>query len=906
MKRVLFSSILALLIIGGIAFSYFYYQKYRIPQTDAFALMPKDAFLIIEAEDLFNAIERSRESTVWSSLYETGVFKNWKESIAKLDSIGKDNETIRTILSDRPIYASAHLVGASGFDMLLMISLSPTESEGQSNALMQSFFGTNNSSKRLYEGIQIREIKIQEHTFAFAVVGKLMLCSFSSFLVEDAIRQYKIPKSSSIPHPLELVREAAGKKVEANIYINYEQLARVTNIYLKQEHSELTSPLNQFARWSAFDVQSKSNSISFAGFSSYTDSSDYLSIFSEQTPQKIELVDHLPWRTALFKYTAFSDFETMNAKQYFLRKGLNEDENERAILEKTKGKKGIEVFLPWLGNEYALVVTDLAPGNFDNNSFAVFKCTDSTLAKQSLSGLNHKISSNSDSTAELFLAENYKGRTIDFLNVTGLLPYVFGEDFKNMDNVFYTFIGSYIVFANQASALRSYADDIDSKRLLSTESFWKEMINNLSATANRFVYIDVNRSQGYLSNIADTAMLKASKLASGLSAFTYQASGSGQLIYTHALLYRSSIAKSAKQLLWAALLDTSISSKPTILENLQSGEKEILIQDDANTLYLINSLGEILLRIPLKEKIISEIFQVDYFRNDKWQFLFNTSSAVYLIDRNGEKVKNYPIKLPFAATTGMKLFDYEGKKEYRWFVPCINNKLYAYQLNGKRLEGWKFNELLNYIEFPLQYFKLADAEFLVLSDTVGAVFILDRTGKNRISVKKSLDARMISPFTLVQGRTIAESRLVSADNKGNIHHIYFTGEVLSHPAPEELEYNSFAMLDMNSDNSPEYILQDSVSLKVVALDSTLIFSHTFQSPVLSQAIPFKFSNARGKIGLASVESNEIYLLNDNGSMYPGFPMKGSTEFLLSESFVSGRRIVLVGSKDKYLYLYSIE
>ena len=80
--------------------------------------------------------------------------------------------------------------------------------------------------------------------------------------------------------------------------------------------------------------------------------------------------------------------------------------------------------------------------------------------------------------------------------------------------------------------------------------------------------------------------------------------------------------------------------------------------------------------------INSEIFQVDYFRNGKLQLLFSTRNELYLIDRNGNFVEKYPVKLRSPATCGLSVFDYDNNRDYRLFIACEDKHIYAYTKEG--------------------------------------------------------------------------------------------------------------------------------------------------------------------------------------------------------------------------------
>jgi hypothetical protein len=60
-------------------------------------------------------------------------------------------------------------------------------------------------------------------------------------------------------------------------------------------------------------------------------------------------------------------------------------------------------------------------------------------------------------------------------------------------------------------------------------------------------------------------------------------------------------------------------------------------------------------------------------------------------------------------------------------------------------------------------------------------------------------------------------------------------------------------------------------------------------------------------GIALPDRNEIYLIDSKGDIHTGFPLAGSSPFiLLTGEPGSGYFNLLVGSKDGYLYNYAIQ
>lgn len=123
--------------------------------------------------------------------------------------------------------------------------------------------------------------------------------------------------------------------------------------------------------------------------------------------------------------------------------------------------------------------------------------------------------------------------------------------------------------------------------------------------------------------------------------------------------------------------------------NHATGERELFVQDDHNTVYLLNDAGRILWKMPLDGRINSEVYQVDLFKNGKLQYLFSTSAKMYLIDRNGNAAGRFPLSFRAECKQGISVYDYDNNKNYRIFAPCSDRKVYLYGLDGNMIKGWE-------------------------------------------------------------------------------------------------------------------------------------------------------------------------------------------------------------------------
>ena len=129
--------------------------------------------------------------------------------------------------------------------------------------------------------------------------------------------------------------------------------------------------------------------------------------------------------------------------------------------------------------------------------------------------------------------------------------------------------------------------------------------------------------------------------------------------------------------------------KPFFFTNHTTGAKEIFIQDLKNNTYLINAAGRVIWKVPLNERIIGNIYMIDYFRNGKYQLLFSGKNYLHLLDRNGNYVERYPVKLRSPATNSLAIFDYDNNLNYRLFIAGEDKMIYSYDKTGSVVKGWK-------------------------------------------------------------------------------------------------------------------------------------------------------------------------------------------------------------------------
>ncbi|MDZ7848929.1 MAG: hypothetical protein U5L96_20605 [Owenweeksia sp.] len=128
--------------------------------------------------------------------------------------------------------------------------------------------------------------------------------------------------------------------------------------------------------------------------------------------------------------------------------------------------------------------------------------------------------------------------------------------------------------------------------------------------------------------------------------------------FTNMYLQHTHQQKEKVNRLWSTQLQSEAANTPQFLKNHVNKKYDIAIQDKDHRLYLLDYNGKILWTKMLDGPIMGEITQVDAFKNNKLQMVLNTPHSLYLIDRLGRDVEEFPVKLPAAATAPVGVFNY--------------------------------------------------------------------------------------------------------------------------------------------------------------------------------------------------------------------------------------------------------
>jgi hypothetical protein len=108
-------------------------------------------------------------------------------------------------------------------------------------------------------------------------------------------------------------------------------------------------------------------------------------------------------------------------------------------------------------------------------------------------------------------------------------------------------------------------------------------------------------------------------------------------------------------------------------------------------------------------------------------------------------------------------------------------------------------------------------------------------------------------------------------------------------------------------NNPRYVFITPEDFKIYNADLNIVAEETPGQRIQTIGDIYQFSATDRKIGLVSEDASLIYLYNGDGTLYKGFPLKGTSRFSIGFLKSSAYRFNLItGGENNYIYNYRVE
>ncbi|WP_194765918.1 ribonuclease HII [Tamlana sp. I1] len=777
---------------------------------------PKNTSVIIKTSSFDGVKSGIKNSDFLKRISKTSAYKQLDKKLNHLSVLNPSNEILICLSKDAQ--DSLQYTVVTKYDKALF------ETDSLPNYIEETLE---------YKKKTITKSSINNAVFYSTVIDSTFFASSSKANVEAVFEK------TTIDSELKKIYHTTGNDKTCSVII------KPNNPFLKSLFIQDSIPLNNFTKYIAVDVELHQNSLQFNGIARAKDSTKSLiNVFKNTVPQENQMPHVTPSNSDGFLSFTFDNFKVIEKNL------LQFQQKDTLVNETTLFNDIIEVGVIYEADKRAIVL----------NSLDIIATNDALLGEQTKTDVYREIDLYSFSQPDLF--QHTFSPLISFKKATN-----------------YCVLDHFFVFSDDKELLQNIISSYQNKTTLAEKEFFKNTKESLSDASS---ILQVNNAE-----TLNTILNKNIEASEDIDFSNYNASAI-QFIYDTNFAHVNGVIQKEKTKVYEnsvseelnIKIDNDLLNNPQFVKNHISKQKEIVVQDINNNLYLISNKGKILWKKQLQGPILGSIEQIDMYKNGRLQLAFATPNRVYVLDRNGNEVSPFALKFNDKITQPLAVFDYDNRKNYRLLVTQGNNVL-MYDAKGKPVTGFTFKSANNAIICQPKHFRISGKDYITFK-TINKLYILNRTGQVRVKTKEfnSYSTEPIYLFNDTFTTTTLSGDLISVDTKGGVsrrdlnltekHHFQTTSKTL--------------------------VTQTENKLFIKNKTTDLDFGH-YSKPGLF------YINNKIYVTTTDLDAHKVYLFDSNSELLPNFPVYGNGPIQL-EHIDKDKRLEFVtkgGSNSIILY-----
>lgn len=890
-------------------------QTFSTKQNPAFKAVPQKSPLVFEVKNQLGFYDAlTGENPVMAELKNIPEFEKLFLSVTRFQNFVTLHSGIAGLLKSKSVIISVNPSGKNQLSNLFLVQMNDeAESNSSANIVTQEIGSEYEVNQRNYDNTIIYSARKDGFGFYYTCTNDIFMVSEDFILIEQAIRQAKTVNLLSNREFLETYKTIEETAL-ANIFINHLTIHLILAKLVSPEIRKTISQLSGYSNWTGLDLSLRNSELVFDGYSVTRDSSDnFLNVFRNQETEEMTIDQVIPSNASYFVAINLKNTSKfIDQYESYLRAKGDFYPREMNLIEFQKETKtdAVRLIKEIGGLQFAGIYTNINKSNPKQNRFFVAELKDQSDVNDKLDKAVSDFSRASKKTQEKLLTsfsgpkKSYNIYRFPFGNLGEAL---FGKSFSGINTDYFVRYENYLICGDNLPGMKNYLQSLISGKTMANDSIYQVYQKESQANPNFSLYAKIPKifrlkDQFFKADVG--AMLsKNEDIIRKYSAFSWQFSVSDKLIKNRIILKYDPTIKEEPQAVWQLKLDAPLARSPKFMLNHKDmANREVIVSDKQNNISLINKEGFVLWNMVIPGEIVSDFNQIDIYRTKRYQYLFNTKSQLYVVDRLGNKVGKFPVALKSMASNGVLVAEYGRNKEYRYMVAGEDKQLYIFDRDGRLVPDFKFEGAESAVTKPIFHLEVEGKDYIVFSDQRNTYF-LDRQGRSRKLNPEPFD-RSLNPMYLVDS---LNPKLYSTDLTGKIHIQDFTGQQEIEEVGKFGSLHRFAAEDLDGDGNPEYLFSEGKKLSVFNHDGMKMFEKSFDGEISETPFVCSFGKGISKIGVVVKGLNKIYLLDKKGAMMRGFPLDGNTGFIVGKfNEANGWFNLIVGAEGNMLINYRIE
>lgn len=862
--------------------------------AEVWSLIPESAILALEIPDAAQFWQKSSSFSIWKNLNETAYFNPLERRTELLDSLIRNGIDITQYLHDKEIVLSTHIIAKGELDYVFFVPVS----DGENNFASQVLKALDERKhflfdKREYQGVTIYEVSQSKQVFSYIFYKNYFIGSFTPFLVEDVIRNVNNANKNNFvsinesAFQFEKVKEGDG-----NLYLNFARLSDLVHLFANRPYhlakdSFIAKLSPSFtAHWTLSD-----DNIAMKGYAAADELrayNHYLSIFQAQRPLEFgDLLNFIPKRTALFYRLSFDNSEKFyeSLHQYWAKNDtltyLASDSLETVYSFNSKS------FYEDLKGEIATTTLE----SLDNSEVDRLVFAKISNPTDMLKRMNRLAENSILSKQDSLVFENYGKLKIVQINLPELPAKLFGNLFGGFPYSYFTLVNDYLVIGNSFKAIRHLLDDIGNEQVWAKLDKQKKMLSVLNKEANFTAIANNLRCWNILkANLSEVWQNDAERYQRNILRFefmTYQAHlqndvyASSMNLLHRKLNFTKKGSPNTEVVIYKTTMDNTLISKPFSVKNHNDKSREVLVQDKDNHLCLISAQGKKLWSLPMGGELVKEIYQVDMLNNGKLQYLVTTKQKIYVIDRLGRILSNFPITYNFnQPIEHLGLIDYDKTLTYRFCVSDLQGNIYLFSKDGKILSGWQPNRLLYPLVQSPFHIRIGTQDCIIAIQRNGVINAFKRNGEPYIGFPMTFkDTNIFSPVYIQYGTLLSNTLLIFLSSKGDLIKVNLLGQVVGRESFVRDESETYYQLCIDEVDKQDWVIarQTNQVISVLGKNGKTLFEKEYSNNSNKIVQYFNFGTNVEIFAVTDKEAKKTYLYYLNGDSISEKPLDSEHE-----------------------------
>ncbi|MFP2997067.1 hypothetical protein ABN763_14215 [Spongiivirga sp. MCCC 1A20706] len=804
-------------------------------KTDVFSLIPHNSGVIIKTNSL-NILKSNLQNHDFISLLKnTYLKKQFTNKLSFLKDLNFD-ETALVCISNE---------GRNSFEITIVTESNSTFKQSLNSSKFQITSST-------YLNNTINQIKRDDHEVYQLSIDDKVIISTSKLLAENTLRHYKSP-SVFTSEAFKKLYKTTDINAPFSFFVNIEN---ANDLLTSMLPNSKRNTYQHLANWVAIDADIDGHDMQFNGVVTASDSVQlHFNILKGLEGHLLQSTKIAPATSTYVKAYAFNDFAVLhkNINQYLEKTGAPTGKSYHPIFED---------------------IDEISQLQLDKNTAILIHSKDVFATNEAIASEKNEVKKFRDISIYEFSISDIFNK-----NTPTILP--------EIDINYYFKVNDSYIFSKEIAPLQDIISSFQNGNTIEKNDHFKNGIDHLSEETS-FTFI-ANADQ-FKSILKDKVSTKRSKEINQLDLKEYPWIVF-QLNYQDDFGYLNGIIKKKKGTVKTNVvaqtasitLDNKITSKLQLVTNHRTKQKEIVVQDENNILYLISNKGNILWKKQLESKIVGGIKQVDLYKNGRLQLIFNTPHKLHVLDRNGKVVDPFPISFEDEITQPIAVFDYDKSRNYRFLI-TQNNHLLMLDGGGKTVKGFEFTKASSNLIHAPKHVRSSGKDYIVFPTTDGILHILNRRGQQRIKVNKKIDFSENQIY-------FYRNKFVATDKKGLLHLVDKSGKTevakLGLQAQHSFTTTSKTLASL-SDNTL------TIKKKKVQLDYGL-----YSEPYIF------YLNDKIYVSVTDVQAKKVYLFDSNAKLLPNFPVYGASAIAMDNIDNDENPEFVVQGEDDSILIYNM-